>query len=139
MVYFGQPPRSLLDQYQTTAEIENRMIATTQPGVDELIPHLVGKEAYEEFGYAEMYYKHHQGGAQGYYNRNYLISETKHEITQENQCYCYNPAIDGTKTEDAFIATSQGPLMITKPFSFPKLTSSYNGITIERPGILILD
>jgi len=138
MVYFGSAPDDLLEQYRVTAEIENRMIEATKPGVDDLVPHMVGKQAYEEFGYGDMYYKHHQGGAQGYYNRNYLVSESKHEITQINQCYCYNPAVDGTKSEDAFIATENGPLMITKPVIFPKITSTINNVTFERPNMLVV-
>jgi len=139
MVYFGDAPDALLEQFRVTAEIENRMIEATKPGVDDLVPHLVGKKAYEDFGYGEMYYKHHQGGAQGYYNRNYLVSEDTHRVTQVNQCYCYNPAIDGTKSEDAFIATETGPLMITKPVVFPTITSTVNDVTFVRPNMLVLD
>jgi hypothetical protein len=114
------------------------MIAATRPGVDDLVPHMIGKEAYKEFGYEEMYYKHHQGGPQGYYNREYLVCELKHETTQLNQCYCYNPVVSGTKTEDAFIAMEEGALFITKPFSFPKLAVSAGGYTMERPGMLVV-
>lgn len=139
MIYFEVPPQELKDQYQITATIENRMIEATKPGVDELVPHMIGKRSYEEFGFKEMYYLHHQGGAQGYYNRDYLVSDQNHNVTQINQCYCYNPSISGTKTEDAFIATEAGPLMITKPFFFPKLLSQVNGTLFERPGILLND
>ena len=139
MVHFGEAPEELLEQFRVTAEIENRMIEATRPGVDDLVPHLVGKKAYEDFGYGEMYFKHHQGGAQGYYNRNYLVSEANHHVTQVNQCYCYNPAIDGTKSEDAFIATESGPLMITKPVVFPTITSTVNDVTFIRPNMLVID
>lgn len=138
MVHFGQAPESLLKQYEINCIIENRMIAATKPGVDDLVPHMVGKKAYEEFGYGDMYFKHHQGGAQGYYNRDYLVSEGMHMVTLENQCYCYNPAISGTKTEDAFVATKEGPVMITKPSSFPKIVQEVDGIVFERPGILVI-
>jgi len=137
MVYFGTPPAGLLQQYEKTAEIECRMIAATRPGVDDLVPHQVGKNAYKDFGYEDMYYKHHQGGPQGYYNREYLVSEQMHAATQLNQCYCYNPVVSGTKTEDAFIAMEKGPLFITKPFSFPKLTVRVGGYAMERPGLLV--
>ena len=139
MVYFGKAPKELLEKYEATAEIECRMIEATKPGVDDLVPHLVGKEAYKEFGYEQMYYLHHQGGPQGYYNRNYLVSDLKHEVTQENQCYCYNPVVSGTKTEDAFIATPEGPLMVTKPKSFPKIIKTVNGVRFERPGMLVIE
>jgi len=139
MVHFGKAPEKLLEQFRVTAEIENLMIEATKPGVDDLVPHMVGKKAYEDFGFGEMYYKHHQGGAQGYYNRNYLVSDAKHFVTQMNQCYCYNPAIDGTKSEDAFIATESGPLMITKPVVFPTITSTVNDVTFVRPDMLVID
>lgn len=139
MVHFGQPPEGLLEQFRVTAEVENRMIEATKPGVDDLVAHMVGKQAYADFGYAEMYFKHHQGGPQGYYNRNYLVSEAMHGIVQVNQGYCYNPVIDGTKVEDAFIATENGPLMITKPVVFPTITSTVNDVTFVRPNMLVLD
>jgi Xaa-Pro dipeptidase len=138
MVYFGKPPAGLLPQFEKTAEIECRMIAATRPGVDDLVPHMIGKDAYKEFGFEDMYYKHHQGGPQGYYNREFLVSEHMHGITQVDQCYCYNPVVSGTKTEDAFIAMEKGPLFITKPFSFPKLTITVGGYTMERPGMLVV-
>jgi Xaa-Pro dipeptidase len=138
MVYFGSPPVGMLEQFEKTAEIECRMIAATKPGVDDIVPHRVGKEAYKEFGYEDMYYKHHQGGPQGYYNREYLVTETNHKIVQRNQCYCYNPVVLGTKTEDAFIAMEDGPLFITKPFSFPKVVVTIDDIRMERPGMLVI-
>ncbi len=139
MVYFGNPPSALLKNYDDTAEVECRMIAATQPGVDDIVPHRIGKDAYRDLGHEEMYYKHHQGGPQGYYNREYLVSETAHDITQINECYCYNPVISGAKTEDAFIATQEGPLFVTKPKSFPKIIKKVGNITMERPGMLVID
>ena len=62
-----------------------------------------------------------------------------HGIIQENQCYCYQPVIDGTKVEDAFINTPEGPLMVTKPKSFPKVVTTIGDVTIESPGLLIIE
>jgi Xaa-Pro aminopeptidase len=139
MVYFGNPPKEYLKQFEDTCEVECRMIAATKPGVDEIIPHRAGKAALDAMGQGAMYYRHAQGGPQDYYNRNYSVSESRHDITAVNQCYCYQPVIDGTKTEDAFIATEKGPLMVTKPVSFPKITKTIDGITIERPGLLVIN
>ncbi len=139
LVYIGTPPSELLDQFDTNVEIECSMIEATKPGVDELVPHMLGKKLLEEAGFGEMYYRHAQGGPQSYYNRYYGVSENVHNITQLNQCYCYQPVIDGTKTEDAFIVTEEGPLMVTKPVSFPKVKKTINGVTFERPGMLVID
>jgi len=100
---------------------------------------MLGKKLYEKFGFGDMYYRHAQGGPQSYYNRYYDITETVHNTVQLNQCYCYQPVIDGTKTEDAFIVTENGPLMVTKPASFPKITKTINGVKIEKPGMLVID
>jgi Xaa-Pro dipeptidase len=139
LVYLGTPPSTLLEQFDVNVEIECQMIEATKPGVDELVPHMLGKKLLEKSGFGDMYYRHAQGGPQSYYNRYYGVSEAVHNTTQPNQCYCYQPVIDGTKTEDAFIATEQGPLMVTKPVSFPKVTKTINGVTIERPGMLVID
>ena len=85
-----------------------------------------------------MWKVHHQGGPQGYSNGYYLVTEENHGIIQKNQCYCYNPSITGTKTEDGFIVTDEGPVMITKPVLFPKIQTEINGAVVERPGVLTL-
>jgi len=138
-IHFGKPSDALLRQYADTVEIENRMIAATKIGADNLDAYTAAVNAYEEMGYAEMWKNHHQGGPQGYTNGYYLITPDAHETVAENQCYCYNPSITGTKTEDAFIVTKEGPAMITKPISFPKIKAEVNGVEIERPGILVID
>ena len=44
-----------------------------------------------------------------------------------------------SKTEDAFIATQRGPLMITKPVVFPTIKYHKDGLLLTRPGMLILN
>ena len=135
-IHFGKADSSLLKQYADTVEIENRMIAATKIGADNLDAYKAAVDSYESMGYPEMWKMHHQGGPQGYTNGYYLITPDAHETVVENQCYCYNPSITGTKTEDAFIITKEGPVMITKPISFPALKAEINGVEVARPGIL---
>jgi Xaa-Pro aminopeptidase len=139
MVHFGEPPKGFIKQYEDTCEVSARMIAVSKPGTDDIIPHREGKKAYEDLGVGEMYFKHAQGGPQGYYNRYYNVSESVHAVIQPNQCYCYQPVIDGTKVEDAFIATAEGPLMVTKPKSFPKVVKTVGDVTVTFPGLLVID
>ncbi|MCL2035514.1 MAG: M24 family metallopeptidase [Oscillospiraceae bacterium] len=134
---FGEPSKEFTKQYEQTLEIENRMIAATQIGKSNLIPFETAIKAYEEFGYKDMWKVHHQGGPQGYTNGYYLMNHDTHELVVKNQCYCYNPSITGTKTEDAFIVTDEGPLMITKPVLFPEHKVIINGIEVSRPGIFV--
>lgn len=97
------------------------------------------RQAYIDKGYPTMFDKHGQGGCQGYWPREYMITPASHHRIQRHQAYCFNPVVDGTKTEDSFIVTEQGPMMITHPVSFPRLRYAFNGVELERPGLLVLD
>jgi len=136
MAYFGDLPDELREQYGKTIEIENIMAGATKPGVDDLEIFELSKKLYADAGYPEMWRVHHQGGPQSYTNGFYLMTQDRHEVVRLNQCYGYNPSITGTKTEDGFIVTGDGPLFITFPVTFPKLVSTINGVEYVRPGIL---
>jgi len=139
MVYIGEPPKSLLKQYEDCAEMECLTASKAVPGTDELELYETLRQAYIDRGYPTMFDKHGQGGCQGYWPREYMIHPTSHNTVRENQAYCFNPVIDGTKTEDSFIVTQDGPMMITRPITFPKLEYEFNGVKLERPGLLVID
>ncbi len=136
---FGKSDPKLLRQFEDNNEIECRMIEATKPGVPASVPFDIGLKAYKEFGYEKEWHLHHQGGAMGYYARDSKVTQETQDIVEENQAFCWNPSITGTKTEDGFIATENGPVMITKPILYPRIEYKKNGIHIVRPGLLALD
>lgn len=139
MIYFGKPSDEFVKRYIECCEMECMTIAKAKIGADEIEMYHTLKQAYIDRGYPTMFAKHGQGGCQGYWPRDYMITPKSHHIIQKNQAYCYNPVIDGVKTEDSFITTEEGPLFITRPISYPKITCTYDGITMERPGLLVVD
>lgn len=136
MAYFGDLPAELKEQYEKTLHIENVLAAATKPGVDDLELFELSKKLYAEAGYPEMWKLHHQGGPQSYTNGFYLMSEEAHEKVRLNQVYGYNPSITGTKTEDGFIVTEDGPIFATFPVTFPVVRETIDGVEYLRPGIL---
>lgn len=136
MLHFGKISSELSEQYRQTASIENAMAAATKPGVDDIVPFNIAKKMYADYGYPDMWKVHHQGGPQSYTNGFYLITDQKHHVIQLHQCYGYNPTITGTKTEDGFIVTEDGPLFLTYPVTFPVLKEEIDGFVFHRPGIL---
>jgi Xaa-Pro dipeptidase len=136
MLHFGKISPEFLEQYKQTVDIENAMAAAAKPGVDEIVPYNIAVKMYEEFGYPEMWKVHHQGGPQSYTNGFYLITPTTHNVVKLHQCYGFNPSITGTKTEDGFVVTEEGPLFITYPVTFPVIKSVIEGVEYARPGIL---
>ncbi|HPU43413.1 MAG TPA: M24 family metallopeptidase [Dictyoglomaceae bacterium] len=138
MVYFGTPSPEYLKQYRDTIRIECEMIAATKPGEKAVTPLNKAVEMYEKLGYKDEWKRHHQGGAMGYFPRDYRVDFNSQEIILENQAFCYNPSIAGTKSEDGFIATSSGPLFITYPKRYPVIELEVGGITFKKPDLLII-
>lgn len=136
MAYFGDLPDALREQYAKTAHIENVLAAASKPGVDDLDMLELSKKLYAEAGCPEMWKVHHQGGPQSYTNGFYLITERAHGVIREGMVYGYNPSITGTKTEDAFVVTAEGPIFVTYPVVFPAIEEEIDGVAFRRPGIL---
>jgi len=65
--------------------------------------------------------------AMGYFARDIKVTSETKDLVEENQAFCWNPSISGTKTEDGFIAAKNGPLMITKPIIYPSIEYKKSG------------
>lgn len=139
MVYFGKPEASFIEQYRNCCEMETQTTAKAAVGVDELEMYNTLRQAYIDKGYPTMFDKHGQGGCQGYWPREYMITPDNHHLIAENTAYCYNPVVDGTKTEDSFLVLPEGISYITRPVLFPKISFTFGGKTYDRPDILVLD
>ena len=138
MVYFGTPSPEFLKQYRDNVRIECEMIALSRPGNKAVLPLQRAVELYQELGYPEEWKRHHQGGAMGYLPRDYRVDFECQENILENQAFCWNPSIAGTKSEDGFISTSHGPLFITYPVRFPVFNLEVENFHFERPDLLLL-
>ncbi|MDK2896550.1 MAG: hypothetical protein PWP04_670 [Candidatus Atribacteria bacterium] len=138
MVHFGMPSPEFLKQYHDNVRIECEMIALSKPGNKVVLPLQRAVELYRELGYSEEWKHHHQGGAMGYLPRDYRVDFECQENILENQAFCWNPSIAGTKSEDGFISTSQGPLFITYPVRFPVFNLEVGDISFNRPDLLLL-
>ena len=136
-VQFGKIPDELRKKYDANVYIDCVLMANTIPGKPVVEAFKKGLEAYKEMGYPEEYQLHHQGGAIGYTGRDYKVNFQTTEIVQENQGFAWNPSITGSKSEDTMLATSNGPLLLSKPIIFPQLEIKIGGEYIFiRPDIL---
>lgn len=137
--YFGRKDPVLEKHYEEAVEVDCRTIAALKIGTDDIGAYHACRQAYGAFGHDDMWAAHSQGGAQGYNNRDYTITQQNHGITAENQCYCFNPVIHGAKTEDAIIMTEGGIVPVTRPVSFPVIEREVNGTIIRKPAIQFVD
>jgi Xaa-Pro aminopeptidase len=135
-VHFGRLPKELRKKYEANVFIDCTMMAHTRPGVPakEVLNKAI--DAYRENGYPEEWKLHHQGGSIGYTGRDYRVNFKTSDIIQENQAFTWNPSITGTKSEDTILATTKGPVMITRPILYPTLSMTVADISFTRPAIL---
>lgn len=126
----------LRKQYLDNVRVDCMLMAASVAGESYQKPLLTAKAAYEELGYPGEFEKHHQGGPIGYVPRDYRVDYSIDGIIPENQAFCWNPSITGTKSEDTIISTKDGIIFVTKPYLYPTVKLEVNGQTFERVAIL---
>ena len=116
---FGPQSSNLKEKKVACDTIFEEMVKHTYCGnsVAEILE--IGMKTYEEVGYPEEYFNHHQGGAIGYLPREYKVTPTSKESVQKNQGFCWNPTIQGIKAEDTIVTKELYPVAITRPILFP--------------------
>ncbi len=135
-VQFGRLPAELRRRYEANVYIDCVLMAATVPGRPAVEAFRRGIEAYRETGYPEEWKLHHQGGSIGYAGRDYKVDFNTQAVVQENQGFAWNPSITGSKSEDTMLATSGGPLLLSRPIRYPVLEVMAGGQTFRRPAIL---
>jgi Xaa-Pro aminopeptidase len=136
LVHFGKLPAQLAARHAAAAEVDAAFILGTTIGrpVAEIFKE--AQAVYARHGFAEEWRLHHQGGAAGYAEREYIVTPGDQRRVQPNQAFAWNPSITGTKSEDTIIATEAGPEVISAPRQWPLLDVEYQGMKIQRAAIL---
>ena len=136
-VHFEKMPEELERQYIINQQIDLRIMEATRPG--RLLCEVLedARSIYAEYGYAEEFGKHHQGGPIGYAPRDYRVDFSHRIPVAENQAFCWNPSITGTKSEDTIIVGSNGFEFISGPVLFPSREIAVNGHTYRRAAPLL--
>lgn len=138
MVCVGSVPTQLQEKYAACLEIETAAMSATTPGKPERQLYTCLRDAYSAQGWGDMFRRHGQGGCQGYLPREYMVVDTSEGCVGRNRAYCYNPVIDGVKSEDAFLVKDSGIQMITHPVAFEAVSVMVNGQEILRPSIAVI-
>jgi len=135
-VYVGAVPDDLKEKQDAVVYVDAVYMNSTKPGTvaGKIIDD--AKAAYEKVGYADEWRLHHQGGAIGYSERDYIgISESK-EIVVNHQAFTWNPSIQGNKSEDTMIVSHGAPELITMTGDWPVIEVTVDGMAFIRPAIL---
>jgi len=136
-VHFGPRPKELAERAAAVARIDAAYLAHTVPGATADGILRAGMRAYEREGYLGEWEKHHQGGAIGYLERDWVAIPGLAERVQLGQAFAWNPTLPGTKSEDTVLVTDRGLEVLTMSPSWPTLEVEAEGKKFRRPAILV--
>jgi antitoxin VapB len=138
-VHFGPLPNELKIKLEKTAIVNAHYQEFTRPGIGAAEIFEKMKGWYKSVGYENEWMLHHQGGAIGYDDREWVIYRGIKEVVQENQAFAWNPTITGAKVEETMIVTKDGFEVVTKSPNWPMIIVNLNGKKYPQPSILIRD
>lgn len=138
-VHFGNLPEELQTKLEKTAIVNAYYEAATKPGtvINQIWDEC--KKWYAGVGYPDEWMKHHQGGAIGYDDREYVMYPGNMNMIQDKQAFAWNPTITGAKVEETIIAYRDSIEVITKSKDWPMINIELNGKIYPQPGILLKD
>jgi len=79
---------------------------------------------------------HHQGGATGYAEREWVARPGGHEKVLNHQAFAWNPSLQGAKAEDTAIVLDGRIEIITSTPELPTVTTVVGGIEYRSAGVL---
>jgi antitoxin VapB len=136
--HFGAAPAELQEKFAASAQVNAALLDATREGTTSAELFQVAKDAYAASGFAGDEQLHHQGGATGYWEREWVATPAGTETVVNKQVFAWNPSIRGGKVEDTVLLTNGGIELLTPTPKLPPLASSANGNSYPATGLLIL-
>jgi antitoxin VapB len=113
MLHFAPPSDELRRRDEVCDVILRRMrTEATYPGRTLADAFADCQRFYAEAGYPDEWRLHHQGGLSGYASREVIATPHTSLPIQVGHAFAWNPSITGTKSEETFILTERGPVII---------------------------
>jgi antitoxin VapB len=136
--HFGALPVDLSDKFLAAAQVNAALLDATRVGATASELFRIAADAYTHNGYEGEEQLHHQGGATGYGEREWVATPDGTERAVDSQAYAWNPSIRGGKVEDTVLLRDGKIELLTPTPELPPLESSANGNSYPATGVLIL-
>jgi antitoxin VapB len=136
LVCFGLMSSELEDKFAAVAEVNARLLEATREGATSDALFHVAQQAYADLGYPGEEQMHHQGGATGYVEREWIARPGGPEIVHDQQAFAWNPSLQGAKVEDTVLLRAGEISLITGTPELPSVTTSCGGRTYTSAGVL---
>lgn len=136
LVHFGPVPADLSAKYRALQSVEASLLNATMPGASAGQVFAQLKSAYERAGYRDEWREHHQGGATGYLDREWVATPDGQQVVEAPQAFAWNPTIAGTKIEDTVLTDGSGIEVISSTAEWPSTEFEIGGRPVRRAEIL---
>jgi antitoxin VapB len=136
-VHFGPMPQDLADAFTVAAEVNARLIAATNVDVTSAELFATAADAYASLGHPKEEQRHHQGGATGYSEREWLATPAGKERVVNMQAFAWNPSVAGGKVEDTVLLRDGAIELLTGTPDLPAVSTRAGDRTVESAGVLV--
>jgi len=136
--HFGALPAELDERFHAAAQVNAALLDATRVEVTSAELFRVAADAYATAGFPGDEQMHHQGGATGYWEREWVATPDGKETVVNNQVFAWNPSIRGGKVEDTVLLRDGKIELLTPTPKLPSLDSSAGGNSYPATGVLIL-
>jgi antitoxin VapB len=136
-VHFGPIPQQLARGFDAAAKVNAALLHSTRAGATARQLYAVAKDAYAAAGFPGEEDLHHQGGATGYGEREWVATPNGAEIIVNRQAYAWNPSARGGKVEDTVVLEDGVIEYLTETTKFPVVETVVGGQSYRSAGVLL--
>ncbi len=136
-VHFGPMPPELAEGFRIAAEVDAALRHATRPGVRARELFRVAADAYARAGAPGEEQLHHQGGACGYLEREWVAAPAGEEAVVEPQAVAWNPSCRGGKIEDTTLLSDGRMEVLTSTPALPEVLTEIEGTAYSSAGVLL--
>jgi len=136
-VHFGPMHEDLSDNFRVVSHVNARIQSATRVGASAAELFTVLHDAYVEAGAPDGEQAHHQGGAAGYLEREWLARPGGAERFTSAQAFAWNPSHRGAKVEDTRLVIGGTCETLTRTPDLPEVITTLNGVDHVSAGVLI--
>jgi antitoxin VapB len=136
-VHFGALPAELGASFQVAAQVNAALMTATRVGATAAELYRVAQASYAAAGFPGEERFHHQGGAAGYVEREWVATPNGTEVVVNNQVFAWNPSIRGGKTKDTVLLADGVIENLTATPTLPVISIPVEGSTYASPGVLV--
>jgi antitoxin VapB len=135
-VEFGTSQPEMEERFAVAAQVNARLCHATREGATSDALFKAAGEAYTDLGYQGEERMHHQGGATGYFEREWIARPGGGEKVAPQQAFAWNPTVQGAKVEDTVLLRNGAIEILTETAGLPTVITSCGGTAYLSAGVL---